>query len=113
MSMLCSLYRITPERVTTLKAFPDDVGELVGFKAPPPKIGLLSKLFGKSRNRLRLQSGGLNLSVKPTRSNSIKRGTSCTSCFLATTEKAHGQVVFSYQAARKLAPTKAMDPSVF
>lgn len=48
MSMLCNLYRITPERLTMLKAFPDDVGELVDFTAPPPKVGLLSKLFGKS-----------------------------------------------------------------
>jgi hypothetical protein len=48
MSMLCSLYRITPEQVTRLKAFPDAVGELVGFTAIPPKISFLSKLFGKS-----------------------------------------------------------------
>jgi hypothetical protein len=48
MSMLCSLYRITPEKATRLKAFPDAVGELVGFTALPPKISFLSKLFGKS-----------------------------------------------------------------
>lgn len=48
MSMLCSLYRITPEQVTKLKAFPGALGELVGFTAPPPKISFLSKLFGKS-----------------------------------------------------------------
>lgn len=48
MSMLCSLYRITPEQVTRLKACPDAVGELVGFTALPPKISFLSKLFGKS-----------------------------------------------------------------
>jgi hypothetical protein len=47
-SMLCSLYRITPEQVARLKACPDAVGELVGFTAPPPKISFLSKLFGKS-----------------------------------------------------------------
>lgn len=48
MSMLCSLYRISPEQVTRLKDFPDAVGELVGFTARPPKVGLLSKFFGKS-----------------------------------------------------------------
>lgn len=48
MSMLCSLYRITPEQVTRRKDFPDADGELVGFTAPPPKISFLSKLFGKS-----------------------------------------------------------------
>ncbi|MBK7464229.1 MAG: YfbM family protein [Betaproteobacteria bacterium] len=48
MSMLCSLYRINPEQFTMLKAFPEAVGELVGFTAPPPKISFLSKLFGKS-----------------------------------------------------------------
>lgn len=48
MSMLCSLYRINPEQVTRLKAFPEAVGELVGFAALPPKISFLSKLFGKS-----------------------------------------------------------------
>ncbi|WP_249384139.1 YfbM family protein [Chitinivorax sp. B] len=46
--MLCSLYRITPEQVEKLKAFPDAVGELVGLLAPPPKSSFLSKLFGKS-----------------------------------------------------------------
>ncbi len=48
MSMLCSLYRITPEQATKLKVCPDSVGELVGFTALPPKISFLSKLFGKS-----------------------------------------------------------------
>ena len=48
MSMLCSLYRITPEQVTKLKDFPDAVGELVGLTMPPPKVSLLSKIFGKS-----------------------------------------------------------------
>jgi hypothetical protein len=48
MSMLCSLYRITPEQVEKLKAFPEAVGELVGLLATPPKSSFLSKLFGKS-----------------------------------------------------------------
>lgn len=47
MSMLCNLYRITPEQVTKLKDFPGAIGELVGFTAPPPKVSFLSKLFGK------------------------------------------------------------------
>lgn len=47
MSMLCSLYRISPELVTRLKNSPDVVGELLGLTAPPPKVGFLSKLFGK------------------------------------------------------------------
>ena len=48
MSMLCNLYRITPEQVTRLKTFPDAVNEWVGLTAPPPKISFLSKLFGTS-----------------------------------------------------------------
>ncbi len=48
MSMLCNLYRITPEQATRLKAFPDAVGELFGETTPPPKVSLLSKFFGKS-----------------------------------------------------------------
>ena len=48
MSMLCSLYRITPEQAIRLKSFPDAVGELLGFTTPPPKVSFLSKLFGKS-----------------------------------------------------------------
>lgn len=48
MSMLCSLYRITPEQVTRLRDFPGAVGELVGFTTHPPKVSFLSKLFGKS-----------------------------------------------------------------
>ncbi|WP_132541175.1 YfbM family protein [Plasticicumulans lactativorans] len=47
MSMLCSLYRITPEQITRLKDYPGAVSELVGFTAPPPKASFLSKLFGK------------------------------------------------------------------
>lgn len=49
MSMLCNLYRINPEQATRLKAFPEAVGELVGFTVPPPKISFLSKLFGKTQ----------------------------------------------------------------
>lgn len=49
MSMLCSLYRITPGQAMALRASPDAVGELLGFAPPaPPKVGLLSRLFGKS-----------------------------------------------------------------
>lgn len=47
MSMLCNLYRITPEQVTRLKTFPDAVNEWIGLTAPPPKTSFLSKLFGK------------------------------------------------------------------
>lgn len=50
-SMLCSLYRISPEQVEKLRAFPDAVGELVGLLAAPPKSGFLSRLFGKSAQR--------------------------------------------------------------
>lgn len=52
MSMLCNLYRITPEQVTKLKDFPGAIGELVGFTAPPPKVSFLSKLFGKPPKQL-------------------------------------------------------------
>jgi hypothetical protein len=48
MSMLCSLYRITPEQALWLTDFPGAVGELLGFTTPPPKVSFLSKLFGKS-----------------------------------------------------------------
>lgn len=52
MSMLCSLYRITPDQILRLKAFPDTVGELLGFTPPtPPKVSFLSKLFGKPAKR--------------------------------------------------------------
>ena len=36
MSMLYSLYRITPEQVIRLTVFPDAVGELFGSTTPPP-----------------------------------------------------------------------------
>ena len=52
MSMLCSLYRITPEQSIRLKSFPDAVGELLGFTTPPPKVSFLSRLFGKSPKAL-------------------------------------------------------------
>ena len=52
MSMLCSLYRIAPEQATKLKDFPEAVGELAGFNAPPPKVTFLSKLFGKSQKQI-------------------------------------------------------------
>ncbi|MFW5397410.1 MAG: uncharacterized protein DUF1877 [Candidatus Accumulibacter regalis] len=48
MSMLCGLYRITPEQATRLKDFPDAVGELLGFTTTLPRVSFLSKLFGKS-----------------------------------------------------------------
>ena len=48
MSMLCSLYRITPEQAARLDDIPDAVSELLGFSTPPPKVGFLSRLFGKS-----------------------------------------------------------------
>lgn len=50
MSMLCSLYRISPEKAARLKACPDAVGEFLGVLMPPPKVSFLSKLFGKFRN---------------------------------------------------------------
>ena len=48
MSMLCCLYRISPDQLVRLKAFPDAVGELLGLTSPAPaQVGFLSKLFGK------------------------------------------------------------------
>ncbi len=51
MSMLCSLYRITPEQSESLKDFPEAVGELLGFTTLTPKVSLLSKLFGKPQKQ--------------------------------------------------------------
>lgn len=48
MSMLCSLYRITPEQTTRLKEYPDAIGELLGLTTPPPKVSLLSKLIART-----------------------------------------------------------------
>lgn len=48
MSMLCSLYRITPEQHTRLREFPEAVGELLGLSTPPAKVSFLSRLIGKS-----------------------------------------------------------------
>lgn len=47
MSMLSSLYRITAEQAETLEAFPGAVVDLLGTPSPPPKVGLLARLFGK------------------------------------------------------------------
>ncbi|HQX07694.1 MAG TPA: YfbM family protein [Zoogloea sp.] len=47
MSMLCNIYRITPEQAEHLNHFPDAVGDLLGFEAPAPKRGFFSRLFGK------------------------------------------------------------------
>lgn len=48
MSMLCSLYRISREQAIWLKDCPGAVGDLLGFTSPAPKVGFLSKLFGKT-----------------------------------------------------------------
>ena len=47
MSMLCNIYRITPEQAEHLKRFPDAVGDLLGFEAPAPRRGFFSRLFGR------------------------------------------------------------------
>lgn len=47
MSMLCNIYRITPEQAEHLKRFPDAVGDLLGFEAPAPRRGFFSRLFRK------------------------------------------------------------------
>jgi hypothetical protein len=47
MSMLCNIYRITPEQAEHLQRSPDAVGDLLGFEAPAPKRGFFSRLFGK------------------------------------------------------------------
>jgi hypothetical protein len=49
MSILCSLYRLTAEQAAKLQTFPDGVGDLLGYPATPPKLGLISKkIFGRS-----------------------------------------------------------------
>ena len=52
MSMSCSLYRLTEAEATSARDHPDVAGELLGYAPAPPKIGLLSKLFGKSKEQL-------------------------------------------------------------
>ncbi|MDD2990458.1 MAG: YfbM family protein [Zoogloea sp.] len=47
MSMLCNIYRITPEQAEHLKRLPDAVGDLLGLEAPAPRRGFFSRLFGK------------------------------------------------------------------
>lgn len=47
MSMLCNIYRITPEQAEHLKRFPDAVRDLLGFEAPAPRRGFFARLFGK------------------------------------------------------------------
>lgn len=47
MSMLCNVYRITPEQAEHLQRSPDAVGDLLGVEAPAPKRGFFSHLFGK------------------------------------------------------------------
>ena len=53
MSMLCSLYRITPDQSARLLLHPEAVGELLGNASNPmPSGSLLSKLFGRPSRRL-------------------------------------------------------------
>ncbi|MBT9466690.1 YfbM family protein [Hydrogenophaga sp.] len=52
MSMLCSLYRLTLEEAASVQTFPDAAGELLGHTPPPPKVGFLSKVFGKSQKEV-------------------------------------------------------------
>lgn len=48
MSMLCKLYRITPDHIPKLKDRPDALGELLDLAPPPsPKASFLSRLLGR------------------------------------------------------------------
>lgn len=49
MSMYCCLYRLTPAQATGVQAADEAAGELMGYAPPPPpKVGLMGRLFGKS-----------------------------------------------------------------
>lgn len=49
MSMLCSMYRLTAAQATGVQVHQEAAGELMGYTPPPPpKVGLLGRLFGKS-----------------------------------------------------------------
>ena len=47
MSMLCTVYRISVEQAAKLRESPDTVDDLLGYKLPTPKAGILTKIFGE------------------------------------------------------------------